>query len=182
MSDDIAKGFDDAELEPSAAEQLQEQDNNREIAHKLRNELFNHSSIKVTDDDPVIQLIIAVEAITQRKADYIAENLESTSENIIDNILAKQENVNDTFDEKLAELKNLLTKLEDQKEAIVLDVWRKLEQRVMEKIQSELTSSIKTIAENSNNSVNNERMALKGGLGGLIVGIIICAIVLFVLK
>lgn len=167
-------------IEPSADEQLEQQDNHQDAVKAVINDVFRHSGVKLPADDPIVQLVVAIEKITNDKAINIANNLEANADNIVDNLMMKQDQVIVTFDTKLAELKEILTKLENQKEAIVLDVWRKLEQRVMDKIQDELTGSIKTIAENSNNDVNNERMLLKGGVGGLLAGIILCAIILFV--
>lgn len=167
-------------IEPSADEQLEQQDRHQDNVKAVIHDVFRHSGVKLPADDPIVQLVVAIEKITDDKAINIANNLEANADNIVDNLMMKQDQVVAAFDTKLAELQELLTKLENQKEAIVLDVWSKLEQRVIDKIQNELTGSIKTIAENSNNDVNNERMLLKGGLTGLLVGIVLCAIILFV--
>lgn len=167
-------------VEPSADEQLEQQDRHQDTVKAVIHDIFRHSGVKLPANDPIVQLVVAIEKITDNKAINIANNLEANADNIVDNLMMKQDQVVAAFDTKLAELQELLTKLENQKEAIVLDVWSKLEQRVIDKIQNELTGSIKTIAENSNNDVNNERMLLKGGLTGLLVGIMLCAIILFV--
>lgn len=144
-------------------------------AQDVVNEIFAKTGQKIPKNDPMVELILVIQELNSRNAEYIANGLESQADNIFDNL-------NNSFEIKLNELKTLLNQLEDQKEMIVIDVWRKLEQRVMDKIQDELTGSIKKIAENSNNSVNNERLLIKGGVVGLIVGILICAVLLFVFK
>lgn len=166
--------------EPAMDDQLDEQDKLDAQTRKLKNQIFEKTGLKLSNNDPMIELVMILKDITEEELETVMNNLESTSDNIIDNIIAQQNKVDQAFDSKLDELKDVLLKLENQKEAIVMDVWRKLEQRVMDKIQSELTDNMKTIARNSNNNINNERMLLKGGVGGLIAGIFLCAILLFI--
>lgn len=161
-------------------DQLDEQDKFDARTRKLKNQIFDKTGLKLSNNDPMIELVMILKDITEEELETVMNNLESTSDNIIDNIIAQQNKVDQAFDSKLDELKDVLLKLENQKEAIVMDVWRKLEQRVMDKIQSELTDNMQTIARNSNNNINNERMLLKGGVGGLIAGIFLCAILLFI--
>lgn len=166
--------------EPAMDDQLDEQDKFDARTRKLKNQIFDKTGLKLSNNDPMIELVMILKDITEEELETVMNNLESTSDNIIDNIIAQQNKVDQAFDSKLDELKDVLLKLENQKEAIVMDVWRKLEQRVMDKIQSELTDNMQTIARNSNNNINNERMLLKGGVGGLIAGIFLCAILLFI--
>ena len=166
--------------EPAMDDQLDEQDKLDAQTRKLKNQIFEKTGLKLSNNDPMIELVMILKDITEEELETVMNNLESTSDNIIDNIIAQQNKVDQAFDSKLDELKDVLLKLENQKEAIVMDVWRKLEQRVMDKIQSELTDNMQTIARNSNNNINNERMLLKGGVGGLIAGIFLCAILLFI--
>lgn len=166
--------------EPAMDDQLDEQDKFDARTRKLKNQIFEKTGLKLSNNDPMIELVMILKDITEEELETVMNNLESTSDNIIDNIIAQQNKVDQAFDSKLDELKDVLLKLENQKEAIVMDVWRKLEQRVMDKIQSELTDNMKTIARNSNNNINNERMLLKGGVGGLIAGIFLCAVLLFI--
>lgn len=169
-----------ASPEPAMDDQLDEQDKFDARTRKLKNQIFEKTGLKLSNNDPMIELVMILKDITEEELETVMNNLESTSDNIIDNIIAQQNKVDQAFDSKLDELKDVLLKLENQKEAIVMDVWRKLEQRVMDKIQSELTDNMKTIARNSNNNINNERMLLKGGVGGLIAGIFLCAVLLFI--
>ncbi len=169
-------------IEPALTEQLKEDKAVNELTH----EVFKETGMKVAPDDPIVQLMTIIQRITGEKVEEISNQLESLSENIIDNIIGSQSKnqqaLDLAFEGKLNELREVLGKLEDQKEMIVADVWRKLEGRVIDKIQSELTTGIQSIANNSNNKVNNERMMLKGGIIGLVIGLVLCAILLFLFK
>ena len=106
--------------------------------------------------------------------------LESYTNNIVDNLKLHQTQVVGDFDSKLAELNEILSKLENQKEAIVADVYVKLQQRITEQIEEQLSRDLQAIANNANNKVNNERNILKGGVFGLIIGIALCAFLAFI--
>ena len=190
------------EAEPPLDKQMDEQDLVSQRTREVRNKVFDKTGMKISNNDPMLELVLAIRTMTEKEVEIILNNLESTSENIIDNILAQQKQIDKNvkskiadldksfksktadfdknFSSKLNELTHILNKLESQKEAIVMDVWNKLDQRVMDKIQTELTKSISAIAQNSNNKINNERMLLKGGVGGLVAGIFLCAILLFI--
>lgn len=148
-------------------------------ANTLTNEIFETTKLKVEPDDPTVLLIIAIEKLLEKKTDAIFSNIEAESTNITENIIEHQQKIDTAFDVKLNNLKEILEKLENQKEAIVGDVWQKMEQRTNQKIQNMLENGMKEIAKNSNNKVNNERMLLKGIVIGLFVGLVLCAVLLF---
>lgn len=153
----------------------------KDITEGQLDTIFNN--IEANTDNITDNLLLKLEST----ANTIAEQQQKTGKEITETQKTAQtaitnsiDGIDKAFADKLTELQTLVNKLDNQKEAIVLDVWSKLEQRVMDKIQSELTSSIKIIAQNSNNNINNERMLLKGGIGGLMAGISLCALILFI--
>ena len=163
------------EPEPDLTEQLADQNRNKEV----RDKIFIQTGQKIGIDDPVIQLVRIQEQFINDNVDAMTATLEATSENVITNIEISHGQLSKQFDIKLENLNDILSKLDRQKEAIVLDVWNKLERRMIEKIQTELTRNIKIIAKNSNNNINNERMMLRGALIGGLIGIAICFLILF---
>ena len=165
--------------------------NTQDLRDKASLDIFANTGYKVESDDPFIDSIIIckniVDQITTTSLDsinnqleYNKDVLESYTNNIVDNLKLHQTQVVGDFDSKLAELNEILSKLENQKEAIVADVYVKLQQRITEQIEEQLSRDLQAIANNANNKVNNERNILKGGVFGLIIGIALCAFLAFI--
>lgn len=158
----------------------------KDITENQLEVIFNN--IEANTDNLTDNLLHQLEKVGKTIADKQAEAGETIAnqQSVANKAITKSiQGIDTAFEAKITELQSLLDKLEDQKEQIVTDVWGKLEQRVTDKIQNELTSDIKAIAENSNNTINNERMLLKGmlrgGMIGGVVGVILCAIILIII-
>lgn len=169
------------------------QNENQDLREQLTVDIFQQTGYKVETDDPFVDTILVckniIEQIEQKSIvninhhlEYNKNSLEDYTNNLIESLKDNQRAVVEEFDSKSSELKELLDTLQNQKDAIIASVYTKMQQRVTEQIEEQLSKDLQAIASNANNKVNNERMLLKGGAGGLIVGIILCAILLFVFK
>lgn len=161
---------------------IKEDDANHQVRKKISQEIFARTGKKVVIEDPMIEVIMVWRELNEEWLEYVSNALEASSGEILDNLVLNQDKVLANFDEKLNELKDTLTRLENQKEAIVADVWGKMQARVTKQIEEQLSRDLKTIAKNTNNQVNNQCNILMGGLGGLLVGLILCAIIVMVLR
>lgn len=169
----------DDEVEPVTKQNTDAKDNK---ADAITNALYAQTKLKIENDDPTILLILAIEDLLEKKADAIFANIEAETDNITTNMLEHQSNIDKAFESKLKNLTEVLEKLEGQKQAVVADVWKKMEERTNQKIQNMLESGMKEIAKNSNNQVNNQRILLIGGFVGTIFGFALCAIILYFFK
>lgn len=146
-------------------------------SQELRLEIFEKLGLKIDENDPIIQLYLIQNAIMKSSVQQFQEGLNGFGDAVISEIKNEQDKVLSNFDEKLLELQDILSKLENQKEAIVADVWYKLQK----KIQEQLSKDMQAIANNANNKINNQRNMFIGGVVGLLIGIVFC-IILFVFK
>lgn len=176
-------------VEPTLDEQLAEYDNQEAAI----NEIFLRTRLKLDKDDPVVQLLLLYQAnnnTMRRLFDEAADNqltfinkrLEVFVDEEITRLSNQQQEIIHAYDDGLSELKDTLEKMESQKEAIVADVWRKMQDRVTKQIEDQLSKDLQKMANNANNKVNNQRNILLGGLGGIILGILISTFTLFFLK
>lgn len=149
---------------------------------QISQDIFARTGKKVVVQDPMIEVIMIWRELNKESLEHVSNALEASTNEIIDNLILNQDKVLVNFDEKLTELKDTLARLENQKEAIVADVWGKMQARVTKQIEEQLSRDLKAIAKNANNQVNNQRNILMGGIGGLLVGLILCAIIVFILK
>ena len=147
----------------------------------LRLELFEKTGLKVDENDPIIQLYLIQNSIMKSSVQQFQDGLNSLGDAILTDITEQQEKVLSGFDEKRDELLEILTKLEKQKEAIVADVWQKLDKRISDKIHKQLSEDMQAIANNANNKINNQRNMFIGGIVGLLIGIVF-SVILFVFK
>lgn len=153
-----------------------------QIRRQISQDIFARTGKKVVVQDPMIEVIMIWRELNKESLEHVSNALEASTNEIIDNLIFNQDKVLVNFDEKLTELKDTLARLENQKEAIVADVWGKMQARVTKQIEEQLSRDLKAIAKNANNQVNNQRNILMGGIGGLLVGLILCAIIVFILK
>ena len=176
-------------VEPTLDEQLAEYDNQEAAI----NEIFLRTRLKLDKDDPVVQLLLLYQAnnnTMRRLFDEAADNqltfinkrLEVFVDEEITRLSDQQQEIIHAYDDGLSELKDTLEKMESQKEAIVADVWRKMQDRVTKQIEDQLSKDLQKMANNANNKVNNQRNMLLGGLGVIIIGILISTLTLFFLK
>lgn len=152
-----------------------------DVSKELRVELFDKTGIKVDENDPIIQLFLIQNSLMNDNLKKYNESLNSLTDALLVDISEQQENILSSFDGKKDELLGILTKLENQKEAIVADVWQKLDKRISDKIHKQLSEDMQAIANNANNKINNQRNMFIGGVAGLLIGIVFC-IILFVFK
>lgn len=152
-----------------------------DVSKELRVELFDKTGIKVDENDPIIQLFLIQNSLMNDNLKSYQESLNSLTDALLTDISEQQENILSSFDGKKDELLGILTKLENQKEAIVADVWQKLDKRISDKIHKQLSEDMQAIANNANNKINNQRNMFIGGVAGLLIGILFC-IILFVFK
>ena len=153
-----------------------------QIRRQISQDIFARTGKKVVVQDPMIEVIMIWREFNKESLEHVSNALEASTNEIIDNLILNQDKVLVNFDEKLTELKDTLARLENQKEAIVADVWGKMQARVTKQIEEQLSRDLKAIAKNANNQVNNQRNILMGGVGGLLVGLILCAIIIAALK
>ena len=150
-------------------------------AQELRIELFEKLGLKVDENDPIIQLYLIQDTIMSNSIKQFQDGLNTLGDALLTDISEEQEKILSGFDGKRDELLEILTKLENQKEAIVADVWQKLDKRISDKIHNQLSEDMQAIANNANNKINNQRNMFIGGVVGLLIGIVFC-IILFVFK
>lgn len=174
-------------IEPSLEEQLAEQ----ALRERLSIDIFAKTGYKVDMYDPMIDSVVIVDDMVRQirqqchdsineQLEFIEGRLESYTDNITDNLVMRQEQVIAEFDTGLNELREIVTTLNTQKEAIVADVWTKMQMRVNKQIEEQLSKDLQSIANNANNKVNNQRNLLLGiiigGMGGLVIGMLLVAI------
>lgn len=178
ITDPTLPNFIEPSIGLSAEEQIAKQDEEQAVIDTI----FQETRIKVSPNDPSVQLVLALKNIAQENLDIYLSNVEEQLNKQTQKILLELENkqklVVDRFDDKLEELKDILDTLENQKQAIVADVWGKLHVKVSEQIEQQLSKDLQAIANNANNKVNNQRNMLIGGVGGILVGIVLCSIIL----
>lgn len=150
-------------------------------SQELRVELFEKLGLKVDENDPIIQLYLIQDTIMSNSIKQFQDSLNALGDALLTDISEEQEKILSGFDGKRDELLEILTKLENQKEAIVADVWQKLDKRISDKIHNQLSEDMQAIANNANNKINNQRNMFIGGVVGLLIGIVFC-IILFVFK
>lgn len=150
-------------------------------AQELRIELFEKLGLKVDENDPIIQLYLIQDTIMSNSIKQFQDGLNALGDALLTDISEEKEKILSGFDGKRDELLEILTKLENQKEAIVADVWQKLDKRISDKIHNQLSEDMQAIANNANNKINNQRNMFIGGVVGLLIGIVFC-IILFVFK
>lgn len=147
----------------------------------LKNKLFEKTGLKFDDTDPVLQLYLLQDHLMQDRVMMFQKNLNDIADAIITDISEQQSLVLSGFDKKTEALNKLLTALENQKEAIVADVWQKLDKRVAEKVRTQLSEDMKAIASNANNRINNQRNMLLGAVAGATIGLFIGLLIMFML-
>ena len=152
-----------------------------EKTKEIRFSIFEKIGLKVDETDPIIQLYLLQEALLLEAVKQHQLNLTSLGDAMVSEIKQSHISLLTDFDLKKEELNVILTKLEEQKEAIIGDVWQKLDAKTSEKIHKQLHADMQDIANNANNKINNQRNILIGGIIGLLIGIVFC-IILFMFK
>ncbi len=153
---------------------------NSEKSQNLRLDIFQQTGLKIDEQDPIIQLYLIQDSLLNKSIVHISEKLLALTDATIADIKDQQKAVLSNFDVKANELEQILSRLDKQKEMIVADVWQKLDQRFTDKINDTLKTGMDEIAKNSNNKINNQRNMLIGGVGGLVVGILLCLVVFYI--
>lgn len=144
---------------------------------EMRLHLFEKSGLKIDQDDPIIQLYLVQKTLMSDSLLDFQKNINSLGNTLINEIKEQQKEVLSGFDERTDKLNAILAHLDKAKEAIVNDVWAKLEQRVRDQLHKDMQA----IANNANNKINNQRNMFIGGIIGLLIGLVLC-VILFVLK
>lgn len=150
---------------------------NDKALQEMRLHLFEKSGLKIDQDDPIIQLYLVQKTLMSDSILDFQKNINSLGDSLINEIKEQQKEVLSGFDERTDNLNTILAKLDTAKEAIVNDVWAKLEQRVRDQLHEDMQA----IANNANNKINNQRNMFIGGIIGLLIGLVLC-VILFVLK
>lgn len=151
---------------------------NNDNAQKLRLEIFEKTGLKVDEDDPIIQLFLVQDTIMKTSINEFQITLNGLGDALISEITKQQNHILSSFDGKRDELLSILEKLENQKEAIVADVWKKLDSRITDKVHNQLSEDMQAIANNANNKINNQRNIFIGIAVGLLIGFIFAFLVL----
>lgn len=148
--------------------------NDVNLRQSIKEEIFRKTGQKIDNDDAITDLVLVIQ-------DRIADSCKTLDTQL----RLKHENYLSEFDQRLLDLNEIVKKLEDQKSMIVADVWQKLDKRVADKVNSQvhadLSKMASEIATGANNSVNNQRNMLMGGVGGLLLGLLV-AMIFFVFK
>lgn len=166
-------------------------------------EIFKNTNAKITEDDPLVEVILSFKHIikeasqdlkewgaifTSRFEDDIAEIalrnntkleiLEHEIKEVVETVSKRLETISDTaltgFDEKAKDLNMLLTKLQVNFERETSDNFAKHFAKIDEKYNQMLEVQ-------AQNHAFSQREILFG-IGGLVVGIIACLLVLLVLR
>ncbi len=144
----------------------------------LRLELFKETGLKIDENDPLIQIYLLQNSLMNRSLLGFQRNLNDLGDALISEIKEQQADILKSFDGKQEELSKTLARLDNHKEAMVADVWLKLQQ----KLQKQIHEDMQAIANNANNKINNQRNMFIGGIIGLLIGLFILVIILFITK
>lgn len=145
-------------------------------ARDIVNEVFALTDIKTTENDPLIIMMMLNQSLFRATKDNILKDLQASQKLMIKEVENKHTDSLKVFNDKIAYLEKILSKLDSQKDAIVQDVWSKSQDIMYDRTKTTMQKAINELVKESQGSVNNERNLLIGAFGGLILGLILAVI------
>lgn len=158
---------------PTSPTNTKESDEAKEVV----NEIFIDMGMKVATDDPLVTLMVANMKLVKRVEAQFEKTIQNNTAGLMKEFSDNLAKTYVEFDKRTDGLNKLLNSLDDRKEVIITEVWSKLNVKVTELIQAQLTKDLQAIANNANNKVNNQRNMLIGGALGVLIGIILTVVV-----
>lgn len=146
-------------------------------SRQIVNDLFSKTGYKIEEDDPLVLMMLHnTELLKTTEHDLIA-NLKSVHDDLMKGIKDKHTEGISEFNDRIKHLESILNKLEDQKTAIVQDVWSKSQDIMYDRTLKTMQKSVDQLIKTSSGKVSNERSILIGAMGGLILGLILGVII-----
>lgn len=158
------KGTNKALLPPNASRQIV-------------NDLFIKTGYKIEEDDPLILMMLHNAELLKSTEHDLLISLKSLHNDLIDSVRNTHAEGVTEFKNQIEYLEGILNKLEDQKTAIVQDVWSKSQDIMYDRTLKTMQKSVDELIRTSSGKVSNERSILIGAMGGLIFGLILGVII-----
>ena len=146
-------------------------------SRQIVNDLFSKTGYKIEEDDPLVLMMLHnAELLKTTEHDLIA-NLKSLHNDLMKGVKNKHTEGIAEFNDQIKYLESILNKLEDQKVAIVQDVWSKSQDIMYDRTLKTMQKSVDQLIRTSSGKVSNERSVLIGAMGGLILGLILGVVI-----
>ena len=146
-------------------------------SRQIVNDLFSKTGYKIEEDDPLVLMMLHnAELLKTTEHDLIA-NLKSLHDDLMKGVKNKHTEGIAEFNDQIKYLESILNKLEDQKIAIVQDVWSKSQDIMYDRTLKTMQKSVDQLIRTSSGKVSNERSVLIGAMGGLILGLILGVVI-----
>lgn len=181
--------------------------NHDETKIKLVNEFFEKTGIKLTQDDPAINFYIALHQMMERQIANFKNTITDFSNQLVIKTQSQLDNANEYFvgnigvlEESLDEkINQLLTQLDDKNKDLNF-VLAKIQGDYDKQIDKRFETYFKKISEEQNHTIKkiqsaNDEMLKRQvknatskqrdimiGVGGFIVGLLVCLLVVFILN
>lgn len=136
-------------------------------------DVFTQTGMKITEDDPMVLVMLHNAKILKDAEADLSSNIARLLGQLSDDVKDKHSEGLTEFNNRIKYLENILNKLEDQKSAIVQDVWTKSQDIMYDRTLKTMQKSVDQLMKTSSDKVNNERSILLGALGGIIFGLIL---------
>ena len=158
-------------------------------AQLIVDDIFRHTRIKITEDDPLILMMLHNSTLLQSTQAELTNAITALNTEMLQAIQSKHEdgltalqNQHDKgltdFNGRISYVEKLLAKLEDQKDAIIQDVWSKSQDIMYERTKTTMQKAINEMMQEGQGAVNNQRNILIGAFGGMVFGMILAAIII----
>ena len=147
-------------------------------ARRIVNDFFFTTGIKITEDDPLILMMLHNASLLRTTQNELVGALKTTHGELLLSIQDKHNDGLKGFNERINYLERLLAKLEGQKESIIQDVWSKSQDIMYERTKTTMQKAINEMVKDSQGAVNNQRNILIGAVGGLFIGVVLALIII----
>lgn len=147
-------------------------------ARRIVNDFFFTTGIKITEDDPLILMMLHNASLLRTTQNELVGALKTTHGELLLSIQDKHNDGLKGFNERINYLERLLAKLEGQKESIIQNVWSKSQDIMYERTKTTMQKAINEMVKDSQGAVNNQRNILIGAVGGLFIGVVLALIII----
>jgi len=175
-NDDVIKPTETPKTAPSDIK-----NNNVNEISKARfivNDVFVHTGIKITEDDPLVLMMLHNSSLLQSTQAELTDAIKAINTEMLQAIQTKHEDGLTAFNERIAYVEKLLAKLEGQKDAIIQDVWSKSQDIMYERTKTTMQKAINEMMQEGQGAVNNQRNILMGAVVGIIFGMVLAAAII----
>lgn len=187
-NDDAVKPDESGETAPVVVKKNHSVDATNK-AQLIVDDIFKHTRIKITEDDPLILMMLHNSTLLQSTQAELTNAITALNAEMLQAIQSKHEdaltalqNQHDKgltdFNGRISYVEKLLAKLEDQKDAIIQDVWSKSQDIMYERTKTTMQKAINEMMQEGQGAVNNQRNILIGAFGGMVFGMILAAIII----